>query len=386
MSEQNIRYHSIDFLRAAAMLLGIFYHVGISFFTHAERWIVKDIAATPVVDTFLVYSHIFRMPLFFIIAGFFCALVIARKGKAALLKNRLKRIGLPLFIFGVLFIPAWMALIYYSYVYVEPTTEFVAKIMEGANANKPPSLLELPLGHLWFLYYLLIFYVAYVLIEPLLSKIFKKLNLYQGLAIFAFLTGLGLMLSPSLALEIFANFKLQSWAVALYGLSFVSGAFLYYKRDSFKLLEERISVNILLGFVVLAPFFVWYILSGTKLEGIQLLLVNIIYAVAIFTMCFGLIGLTNKMISATNKTVRYLSDASYWLYIMHMPIIVYLQIRWYDWEINGALKYLLILAMVMIPLLLIYQFMIRYSFIGTMLNGKKYKSKANDLKEVSVSN
>ncbi|MCW9000791.1 MAG: hypothetical protein OQK04_18920, partial [Kangiellaceae bacterium] len=64
-----------------------------------------------------------------------------------------------------------------------------------------------------------------------------------------------------------------------------------------------------------------------------------------------------------------------WLYIMHMPIIVYLQIRWYDWEINGALKYLLMLSIVMVPLLLMYQLFVRYSFIGTMLNGKKYRNK-----------
>ncbi|MCW9015403.1 MAG: acyltransferase family protein, partial [Kangiellaceae bacterium] len=175
MSDQNIRYHSIDFLRAGAMLLGIIYHVANSFHTEAHKWIVKDITANSFVDAFLVYSHIFRMPLFFIIAGFFCALVIRRKGKGAMIKNRLKRIGLPFLIFGILFIPAWMALVYYSYIYVEPRTEFVAAIMQGANSNQPPSLLELPIGHLWFLYYLLFFYLIYALVQPALDKVFEKL-------------------------------------------------------------------------------------------------------------------------------------------------------------------------------------------------------------------
>ena len=356
------------------MLLGIVYHVAISFHTQADRWIVKDIGANSFIDAFLIYSHTFRMPLFFIIAGFFCALVIARKGKGALIKNRLKRIGLPFLIFGVLFIPAWMALVYYSYIHVEPTTEFVAAIMQGANSNQPPSLLELPIGHLWFLYYLIFYYLIYSLIQPILIKLFEKLSLFSGLALFTILIGAGLALAPSLNLEISGNFVIQDWAFVLYGLSFLAGGFMYSKRVQFELLESKSKLMAIISFFLLAPIFVGFTIADLEVSQLVQYVVNFAYAAMVVGMCFGLIGLANKLISSTSKTVRYLSDASYWLYIMHMPIIVYLQIRWYDWEINPVLKCMLILTIVMVPLLVMYHFLVRYSFIGTMLNGKKFRS------------
>src|SRR3954447_20265777 len=72
-----VRYHELDALRAFAMLLGIFWHAAVI----ADK--LPETAAGPsdfAVDLFVRASHAFRLAVFFVMAGFFAALVIARAG------------------------------------------------------------------------------------------------------------------------------------------------------------------------------------------------------------------------------------------------------------------------------------------------------------------
>ena len=66
-----------------------------------------------------------------------------------------------------------------------------------------------------------------------------------------------------------------------------------------------------------------------------------------------------------------MSDASYWLYVTHVFPITMLQIWVSDWHYPSFLKFLFICVLTVGILLLIYEFMIRYTWVGTMLNGKR---------------
>lgn len=88
-------------------------------------------------------------------------------------------------------------------------------------------------------------------------------------------------------------------------------------------------------------------------------------------MIFGCIGLFRHFFSGENKKIRYMSDASYWLYVTHVFPITMLQIWVSDWHYPSFLKFLFICALTVGILLLIYEFMIRYTWVGTMLNGKR---------------
>ena len=96
------RYHDLDFVRAAAMLLGLLLHVCI-FFMPPEKyfWGSGDYSGDILNAQFLNFIHLFRMQLFFLLAGFFAELVVDRKGLSAFVLDRLKRILLP-FVVGVL--------------------------------------------------------------------------------------------------------------------------------------------------------------------------------------------------------------------------------------------------------------------------------------------
>lgn len=98
------RRHDLDALRAAAMLLGIVYHAALSF-AEGMPWMVQDERQTGAMYFFQAAVHGFRMPLFFLVSGFFTALLWRKRGVKALVSNRAKRIMLPLALGMVTIIP-----------------------------------------------------------------------------------------------------------------------------------------------------------------------------------------------------------------------------------------------------------------------------------------
>ena len=89
----SLRRHDLDALRAFAMLLGIALHASLSFAT--IPWVVHDTRQSELYSTFMLAVHGFRMPLFFLVSGFFTAMLWRRRGLASLLKQRAVRILVP---------------------------------------------------------------------------------------------------------------------------------------------------------------------------------------------------------------------------------------------------------------------------------------------------
>ncbi len=59
------------------------------------------------------------------------------------------------------------------------------------------------------------------------------------------------------------------------------------------------------------------------------------------------------------------------MYLVHLPLVVAAQAIVHDWDFFAGVKFLLICAVVTAVSLLSYQAFVRYTPIGTMLNGKK---------------
>ena len=88
-------------------------------------------------------------------------------------------------------------------------------------------------------------------------------------------------------------------------------------------------------------------------------------------MCFGAMGLFRWIFARERFWVRYLSDASYWLYLTHLPLVIGAQMLLVTWPMNIHLKCLLISATVVAGLLVVYQVGVRYTVIGTVMNGPR---------------
>ena len=85
------------------MLLGVALHASLSYI--AFPWPVHDTERSGLLPIVLVAVHGFRMPLFFLLSGYFTMLVYSRRGLGSLLEQRFKRIFLPLVIATATIVP-----------------------------------------------------------------------------------------------------------------------------------------------------------------------------------------------------------------------------------------------------------------------------------------
>ena len=93
------RWHDLDAVRAFALLSGVALH-GVMSFMSPRVWIVGDSHTSTGADVLFYVIHIFRMTLFFVLAGFFARAMMQKKGVAGFVGNRLKRIAVPLVVSG----------------------------------------------------------------------------------------------------------------------------------------------------------------------------------------------------------------------------------------------------------------------------------------------
>ena len=102
------------------------------------------------------------------------------------------------------------------------------------------------------------------------------------------------------------------------------------------------------------------------------LLFSLLQSAYAWLMTFGMIGLFSHLFSKERYWVRYLSDSSYWLYLAHLPLVLILQDVMENWEVPAAIKFLIITVTCIVTLLISYQLLVRNTFIGVLLNGKRY--------------
>ncbi len=85
----------------------------------------------------------------------------------------------------------------------------------------------------------------------------------------------------------------------------------------------------------------------------------------------GRLGLFRAFLSRERYWVRYLSDSAYWMYLTHLTLVIALQAWVRTWDLPAVLKFGLIVLTTCVILLILYQLVVRYTFIGTMLNGRR---------------
>ncbi|WP_349253822.1 acyltransferase family protein [Bradyrhizobium sp. CB2312] len=169
----------------------------------------------------------------------------------------------------------------------------------------------------------------------------------------------------------------QAWIG--FGTAFAAGWLLHRQIDLLRLIERRWLAHLLLAIVLILISFV---LSGVMLSapGAPKLPISfatlrhvsaVLYAPAIWIATFAVMGLALRFMSGFSPTRRYLADASYWLYLIHMPIVMALQLVLSQRDWPALVKFAIILVVAIPPMLASYHLMVRFTFIGAVLNGRR---------------
>ena len=149
------RLHALDAVRGFALLLGVVFHAGFSFLPGMIPgiWAIVDTSPSTAISVLLFTSHIFRMSLFFFIAGFFARMMVQRKGPRGFWADRGKRILVPMLVGWMILFPSIAA------VWVWGLQETFGGNAAGTTGQPAAAAARrFPLTHLWFLYYLLWLY------------------------------------------------------------------------------------------------------------------------------------------------------------------------------------------------------------------------------------
>ncbi|HYF16030.1 MAG TPA: acyltransferase family protein [Phycisphaerales bacterium] len=88
-------------------------------------------------------------------------------------------------------------------------------------------------------------------------------------------------------------------------------------------------------------------------------------------MTLGLLGLSESMLAKDRPWLRYLSDASYWLYLVHLPLIIVGQALLLRTDLPPLAEFALLTTSTTAALLVTYHVAVRYTPIGALLNGKR---------------
>ena len=254
-------------------------------------------------------------------------------------------------------------------------------------------------AHLWFLNYLFWLVLGFALIirishrfkwKPCPSWMIRSpwLWLVPLTLLPQIFTGLGLLYMdlPIIGPDTFGG--LMPWPPQLiyYGVFFGFGAICYGREEFDHAVGRRWRVYLVLAIPALLLSMHWVELRNVAIKtGLEANQSKIIWYHFLTSLCqlffawlmiFGFIGLFRRCFAVENKKVRYISDASYWIYLAHLPLIVILQFWVSDWPYPSFLKFLFICGVAAGILLLIYEYAIRYTWVGTMLNGKRTRKKA----------
>ena len=112
------------------------------------------------------------------------------------------------------------------------------------------------------------------------------------------------------------------------------------------------------------------------MTGVQTCALPISYALATWCGALGFIGLALRYLSKESAARRYVADASYWIYLVHLPVVVALQVWVGDWPLHWSLKYPFIVGASLGLLFLSYHYLVRSTAIGKLLNGRTYPRRA----------
>ncbi|MEM1174512.1 MAG: acyltransferase family protein [Pseudomonadota bacterium] len=366
------RYYAIDHLRTGMMFVVMFGHPLLPYLTVPRSF--KDPSTHVGFDVMAVFLYAFAMQAFFVTAGFAAALLLERKGSTGLWRNRFSRIFVPLLV---------------AYLLITPLMRGAYDFAKGVVASDSVSagwsvflagewIRWSKLYHLWFLLSLLLFTGLAVAGLSLLRRsgvaaslsavLAKRFDGYGGMLAIAVLAAL-----TTIPAYIFDTGSGTHWSmqITLFGY-FVLGWFLYGQQGVLESWQTRWRLPLIAALCVL-PVCAWAsrarLFDETSIDVATGVLAGISNGMLGVGMTVALIGWFTLHLDKPTNAGRVLGQASYWVYLVHFPVVVAAGGLLVVADLPAILKYLLTLA-IAIPVIavsyygLVLRTPLRHAIVG----------------------
>ncbi len=373
------RFPEFDALRATAILLVVTLHAALAY-TRLDiprlLWGVREPAASLGFDRFCWWAMAVSVPLFFAIGGFFAALAVASKGASRFWEGRVRRVVVPSFAVVPVILPfcffAWAV----GWLLTDRCTFREVRRLRFLDPEIESALYG-P-AHLWFVEYLIPILWAYGLARR--SSVQARSNRW----IARWWAPLALTI-PSTALMLIhrrwtgidagldrhnALFP-EPLRLLHFGLFFLVGSAIHEVPGLLPRLERRGAWTLLATVPV-------FLIRGRLLPvdwspgaswGFSMLVAGL-GALGSWLSVFGLIGVYRRVFARPSPVMRYLAGSSFWVYLVHLPVVGLMQADLYRVAIPPAAKFASTWVVTIGLGLTSYEIFVRRTTLGRFLDGR----------------
>lgn len=364
-----VRLFFLDHLRAALAVLVVLHHLAVIYGADAPFYYVEppahnDEAAFVLFLLLVLLDQAYFMGFFFLISGYFTPGSYDRKGPGTYYKDRLLRLGIPLLAYVFVFSP-----IASISPYLSPTPANVFHLAPPVTWQQFPEALGV--GPLWFAEMLLFFCLGYVIwrwlgrsrIRPTDERVFSPPSyLAVGLFILALALASYLMrIVVPLGMEI-PIFGFPTLAYLPQYLSFFILGIVAFRRNWFQAIPGSMGrMGFIVAIVATIVFFPLAFSGGAAFLG-HGSWQSAVYALWDSTfsvgICLALLTFFRRFLNRQTGFGHFLSQQSFTVYIIHIPIIVLLALAIRGIRLESLLKFALA-ALIGVPLCFALAFLVR---------------------------
>ena len=359
-----LRYYNLDFLRAFAMMMGLVMHAPLLFWQpdFAKVFGIGNIApAEEWINIIGRYINNWRMPLFFLLSGFFSVLIIKRKGTSQFIRDRLIRVGLTCLVFSSLY-----------------------DIADGS--------FDFTTHHLWFLYELMIFVFCFSFlyrVQTIKDLLDREISTRILLVLFLWLVAtvplaniLNNWWHPLAWKPSTTYFDLKLGNMVYYFSYFLVGVIFYSNQHIFIKLKNSKTILVIGILAVLAFLLRVYSdyltlggiddlrnLAQMQFDPIMVICNSLLIGVNTILWCLFFIGLTSKFIVSGSAILRWFVELSYPIYIIHIIPIAMMSALFYRAGLSQPVIFVLTIIAGFIVCVILYYILIKFTPLNWLING-----------------
>ncbi len=341
----------LDNLRIGLIALVVFHHVAMAYGAAGLAFYYVELHPSGFSRSLLIFvlaNQAWFMGAFFLVAGYFTPGSFDRRGTRSFLGSRMVRLGIPLVVYTLVLNPLSML-----------SNFFVADELGPMTWDTYSYSDHVRMGPMWFVALLLIFSFGYAGWRLLTGRRVSSPNTASALpgylpivAFVVLLAGLSYLMRLQIPVGQ-SEFGFPSLAYLPQYLSFFVIGAVAYRRDWLRRLPVSVGIA---GFsaAAVASVLLYPLAFSGEMFSLELTEAlgnafaddghwqSIVYVVwdsiLAVGMCLGLVVLFRSVFDRRGKLGRYLAGHSYTVYVIHIPVVVFLAVALRNIEMEHLLK------------------------------------------------